>query len=165
MTNSTFEQPLPVARQTQAARAHNPNGARTDEPWHVFPEQAAAGLWTTPTDLARFAIEVQLAVHGRPSRVLSTAVAREMVTPVGVGEYAVGFAMEKHGEGWYFLHNGSTFGFRSLLIAHRTKGYGAVIMTNGASGRELITQLLPLIEREYKWDALDPPVPVRYGPE
>jgi CubicO group peptidase (beta-lactamase class C family) len=64
MTNSTFEQPLPVARQGQAARAHNDKGARADIPWRVFPEQAAAGLWTTPTDLARFAIEVQLAVQG-----------------------------------------------------------------------------------------------------
>jgi CubicO group peptidase (beta-lactamase class C family) len=165
MTNSTFEQPLPVARQTQAARAHNDKGTRVDIPWRVFPEQAAAGLWTTPTDLARFAIEVQLAVLGRPSRVLAPTVAREMITPVGVGSYAVGFAMEKNGEGWYFLHNGSTYGFRTLLIAHRTKGYGGVIMTNGASGRELITQLLGLIEQEYKWDALDPPIPIRYGPD
>jgi CubicO group peptidase (beta-lactamase class C family) len=165
MANSTFEQPLPLARQTQAARAHSPEGARTNEPWHVFPEQAAAGLWTTPTDLARFAIEVQQAVQGRPSRVLTPAVAREMVTPVGVGLYAVGFSIEKRGQGWYFLHFGSTYGFRSLVMAHRAKGYGAVIMTNGAAGRELITQLVPLIEREYKWDSLDSPIPVRYGPE
>jgi hypothetical protein len=88
-----------------------------------------------------------------------------MITPVGVGSYAVGFAIEKQGEGWYFVHNGSTYGFRSTLIAHRTKGYGAVIMTNGASGGALITQLLRMIRQEYKWDALDPPVPIRYGPE
>jgi CubicO group peptidase (beta-lactamase class C family) len=87
MTDSTSEQPLPAARHTQAARAHNATGAKpqTNEPWRVFPEQAAAGLWTTPTDLARFAIEVQLALQGRPSRVLSPAVAREMITPVASG--------------------------------------------------------------------------------
>jgi CubicO group peptidase (beta-lactamase class C family) len=167
MTDSTFEQPLPVARHTQAARAHTPTGAKpqTNEPWRVFPEQAAAGLWTTPTDLARFAIEVQLALQSRPSRVLSPAVAREMITPVGVGGYAVGFGLARRGEGWYFQHNGSTFGFRATLIAHSKKGYGAVIMTNGASGEALISRVMRMIEQEYKWDALDQPIPRRYGPE
>ncbi len=167
MTDSTFEQPLPVARQSQAAHAHGPTGTKpqTNEPWRVFPEQAAAGLWTTPTDLAKFAIDVQLALRGRPSRVLSPAVAREMITPVGVGGYGVGFAILKLGEGWYFLHNGSTFGFRASLFAHSTKGYGAAIMTNGAGGDALIPQVLRLIQQEYKWDAIDLPVPRRYGPE
>jgi CubicO group peptidase (beta-lactamase class C family) len=164
MTNSTFEQPLPAARQVQAARAHNPNGARTNEPWHVYPEQAAAGLWTTPTDLAKFAIEVQLAVQGRPSRVLSPAIAREMVTPVGVGSYAVGFGLEKQGEGYYFDHGGSNYGFRCNLMAHVSKGYGAVIMTNGTGGDALISRLVQMIQKEYKWDTLDQPLSRQYGP-
>jgi CubicO group peptidase (beta-lactamase class C family) len=164
MTNSTFEQPLPAARHAQAARAHNANGARTNDPWHVYPEQAAAGLWTTPTDLAKLAIEVQLAVQGRPSRVLSRALAREMITPVGVGPYAVGFAIAKEGEGWYFEHSGSNYGFRCEFVAHITNGYGAVIMTNGASGNALMPRLLQLIRQEYKWDAIDAAVPRQYGP-
>jgi hypothetical protein len=73
ITDSTFEQPLPAARRAQAARAHDRNGARMKDSFHVYPEQAAAGLWTTPTDLARFAIELQLAVPGRSSRVLTPA--------------------------------------------------------------------------------------------
>jgi len=76
----------------------------------------------------------------------------------------VGFSISKQGQGWYFGHNGSTFGFRAQLIAHRSKGYGAVIMTNGASGATLIPQVLRLIQQEYTWDALDAPIPVRYGP-
>jgi CubicO group peptidase (beta-lactamase class C family) len=164
MTNSTFEQPLPAARQAQAARAHNPNGARTNEPWHVYPEQAAAGLWTTPTDLAKLAIEVQLAVQGRPSRVLSPAIAREMTTPVGVGSYAVGFGLAKQGEGWYLEHGGSNYGFRCNLMAHLTKGYGSVIMTNGTGGDALISRLVQMIQKEYKWDTLDQPLSRSYGP-
>jgi CubicO group peptidase (beta-lactamase class C family) len=165
MSNSTFEQPLPPAQQSQAARAHDRNGARMKEPWHVYPEQAAAGLWTTPTDLAKFAIELQLAVQGRSARVLTQGVAQEMITPVGVGPYAVGFGMLKIGEGWYFTHGGSNFGFQCDLTAHRSKGYGAVIMTNSDSGSALIPELLRLIQVEYKWDALDPPIPRQYGPE
>jgi len=164
MTNSTFEQPLPPARQKQAARAHNPQGQRAADPWHVYPELAAAGLWTTPTDLARFAIEVQLELAGRSNKVLSQATAREMITPVGVGPYAVGFEIAKRGEGWYFGHGGSNFGFQCDLIAHTVKGYGAVIMTNGAAGGALIQQLRQIIQRQYAWDVLDQPISRQYGP-
>jgi CubicO group peptidase (beta-lactamase class C family) len=164
MANSTFEQPLPASREKQASRAHNPQGRRAADPWHVYPEQAAAGLWTTPTDLARFAIEVQQTLLGRSSRVLSQATMREMVTPVGVGPFAVGFTMTKLGEGWYFGHGGSNFGFQCDLIAHRVKGYGAVIMTNGAAGGAVIQRLREMIQRQYAWDALDQPIPRTYGP-
>jgi CubicO group peptidase (beta-lactamase class C family) len=164
MTNSTFEQPLPATRQAEAARSHNPDGERTIDPWHVYPEQAAAGLWTTPTDLAKFAIEVQLAVQGRPSRVLSLAIAREMITPVGVGSYAVGFGLAKEGEGWYLEHSGSNYGFRCDLMAHVAKGYGSVIMTNGTGGVALISRLVQMIQKEYKWDTLDQPLSRQYGP-
>jgi CubicO group peptidase (beta-lactamase class C family) len=164
MSNSTYEQPLPAARHAQAARAHNNRGARMGDSWHVYPEQAAAGLWTTPTDLARFAIEVQLATVGRSRKVLSQATAREMITPVGVGPYAVGFDVSKQGEGWYFQHGGSNWGFQCTLIAHRIKGYGVVIMTNGDAGGGLIGQIQRMIQREYKWDAVDQPIPRRYGP-
>ena len=164
MSNSTYEQPLPAARQAQAARAHNQRGARMGDPWHVYPEQAAAGLWTTPTDLAKFLIEVQLATMGRSQRVLSLPIAREMITPVGVGPYSVGFEVSKQGEGWYFGHGGSNWGFQANIVAHRVKGYGAVIMTNADSGAALIAQIRQIIQREHKWDALDQPIPRRYGP-
>src|SRR5262245_7793052 len=65
MTNSTYEQPLPPDRRAQAAHAHDQAGQPGNAPWRVHPEHAAAGLWTTPTDLAKFAIEVQLALAGR----------------------------------------------------------------------------------------------------
>ena len=165
MTNSTFEQPLPPRLHAQAARGHDRSGARMGDPWHVYPEQAAAGLWTTPTDLARFAIEVQLAVVGRSARALQPALAREMITPVGVGPFGVGFDVSRQGEGWYFAHGGSNWGFQCDLIAHRVKGYGSVIMTNGDAGGALIQQLRRLIQQEYRWDALDPPIPRGYGPK
>jgi len=97
--------------------------------------------------------------------VLWQPTAREMVTPVGVGPYAFGFEMSKQGEGWYFVHGGSNWGFQCELTAHRLHGYGAAIMTNGDNGGALIRDLRKLIQQEYAWDALDPPIPRRYGPE
>ena len=66
--------------------------------------------------------------------------------------------------GGRMMDGGSNYGFRCRLMAHRVKGYGAVIMTNGAGGDELISRLLRMIEQEYKWDVLDVPIPRTYGP-
>jgi CubicO group peptidase (beta-lactamase class C family) len=164
MTNSTYEQPLPAARQALAARAHDRDGKRMGDPWHVYPEHAAAGLWTTPTDLAKFVIEVQRSLLGQSNKVLSRSSALEMVTPVGVGPFAVGFQVAKQGEGWYFMHGGSNWGFQCNLIGHRIKGYGFVVMTNGDNGGPLMQELGKRIGQAYKWDALDAPVPRTYGP-
>jgi hypothetical protein len=87
-----------------------------------------------------------------------------MVTPVGVGPYAVGFQMEKLGEGWYFMHGGSNWGFQCDLIAHRAKGYGMAIMTNADNGPPLIYALRMRIQQAYGWDVFDLPVPRTYGP-
>ena len=164
MTNSTYEQPLPAAREKQAARAHSRMGARMGDPWHVYPEHAAAGLWTTPTDLAKFLIEVQTTLVGQSTRVLTRANMLEMVTPVGVGPFAVGFQVSKEGEGWYFSHGGSNWGFQCVAVAHRIKGYGFVIMTNSDSGGALMQALRLRIQQTYKWDALDQAIPRTYGP-
>ena len=164
MVNSTYQQPLPSALEEQAARAHDRNGQRMGDPWHVYPEQAAAGLWTTPTDLGKFVIEVQKSLLGQSNRVLSKAMIQEMVAPVGVGPFAVGFQVEKKGEGWYFAHGGSNWGFQCDMIAHRVKGYGAVVMTNSDSGGALIRELEQKIQEQYKWDVLDKPIPRTYGP-
>jgi CubicO group peptidase (beta-lactamase class C family) len=159
MTNSTYEQPLPPNLRSVAAHAHDQSGQAGDAPWRVHPEHAAAGLWTTPTDLAKFAIEVQLALAGRSTKVLGRATAQEMVTPVGVGPFAVGFTVAKAGEGWYFSHGGSNWGFRCDLIAHRSKGYGVVIMTNGDNGGRVIAALREKISLASGWDMHDKPLP------
>lgn len=164
MTDSTFEQPLPLARQQQAARAHSRQGTRMGDPWHIYPEHAAAGLWTTPTDLAKLLIDVQQTLSGRSTRVLSRSLMLEMVTPVGVGPYAVGFSVEKRGEGWYFGHGGSNWGFQCYMVAHVLKGYGVVVMTNGDNGGGLAQEIRRRIEQAYQWDALDQPIPRTYGP-
>jgi len=164
MTNSTYEQPLPAARDRNAARAHSRDGQSMGPKWHVYPERAAAGLWTTPTDLARFAIEVQLSSIGKSNRVLSRTMVQEMLSPVGVGDFAVGFSISKIGQGWYFTHGGSNWGFRATLLAHKVKGYGLAIMTNADQGSAVASEISRRIQMAYAWDSFAEPAPRGYRP-
>ena len=99
------------------------------------------------------------ATRGRSHKVLSQAMARAMITPVGVGPFAVGFTVAKNGEGWYFSHGGSNWGFQCDLTAHTLKGYGVAIMTNGDNGGRLIEELRGRVAAAYNWDSLDKPIP------
>ena len=79
-------------------------------------------------------IEVQKSAQGESNQVLSRTTVQEMLSPVGVGDYAVGFSISKMGQGWYFTHGGSNWGCRATLVGHKMKGYGLVIMTNADRG-------------------------------
>jgi CubicO group peptidase (beta-lactamase class C family) len=160
LTRSSFEQPITDRLAANAAFAHNPGGRRSGPAsWHVYPEQAAAGLWTTPSDLARIAIEVQRAIKGPKGIVLTQASARELLSPTGVGGYGVGFGVAQRGQGWYFSHSGGNWGFACNLVAHYRKGYGLVIMTNSDAGGAIIGEIEGRVATAYGWDTLDKPIP------
>jgi len=163
MTRSSYEQPISAENDRNAARAHGDEGQTMGPKWHVYPEMAAAGLWTTPSDLARFAIEVQKSAIGKSNRVLTRQTVQEMLSPVGVGGYAVGFGIAQVGEGWYFRHGGSNWGFQCNLMAHKVKGYGLAIMTNGNRGGAVMAELGRRIQAAYDWDSMAQPVPRGYA--
>lgn len=152
MSNSSYQQPLPTDKLKNAASAHNSDGTITEGKFHVYPEMAPAGLWTTPTDLAKFAIEVQLSLLGKSNKVISKETAIKMVTPF-IGENpGLGFFRAKMmKEPSYFGHGGANEGFRCNLIVHRDKGYGAVVMVNSNDGR-IIEEIIRSIAAEYKWE-------------
>ncbi len=164
MVRSSYEQPISAENDRNAARAHDGEGESRGSKWHVYPEMAAAGLWTTPSDLARFAIEVQKSAVGESNRVLSRATVQDMLSPVGVGSYAVGFSLAKVGEGWYFSHGGGNWGFRCNLMAHKVKGYGLAIMTNADQGGAVMAELGRRIQAAYEWDSMAQPAPRGYAP-
>jgi CubicO group peptidase (beta-lactamase class C family) len=158
MTRSTYALPRSIDETPNTAVAHDELGRRKDAPWHMYPELAPSSLWTTPTDLAKFIIELQSALRGPQGKVLSQHSAREMVTPVGVGPFGVGVMVGKRGEGWYFTHGGDNWGYRAWMIGHVRKGYGYVIMTNGDNGSAIIDPLADRIAEAYGWDSVQKPV-------
>ncbi len=150
MTASTYEQPLPEARVAEAAAGYREGGKAVEGKRHVYPEMAAAGLWTTPSDLARFAIAVQKMLRGERGP-LSQAMARNMVTP-RKGGYGLGLVIEDKGATEYFTHGGSDEGFQALLYASVDRGYGAALMTNSDAGFRVMPEVLRAIAAEYNWE-------------
>ncbi len=159
MTNSSYAQPAPDTVHARLAHAHSIQGRRMgDVPWHVYPEQSAAGLWTTAEDLARFVIEIQRAARGPRGAVHTQAYAREMLTPVGVGPFGVGPTLSFRGEGWYFHHSGGNWGFRANFEGHVRHGYGLAVLTNSDGGGRVIAELTERVARVYGWDRVVEPL-------
>ena len=143
MSRSTYEQPLPQNRMAEAAMPYQQDGQAVPGGPHVYPEMAPAGLWTTPSDLARFAIEVQKALAGKSNGVLSIAMAREMLKP-GKNQWGLGIGTGGSGEHPYFTHGGANEGFQCNLVAYNV-GDGVVIMTNSDRGGQLAAEILRTI--------------------
>jgi CubicO group peptidase (beta-lactamase class C family) len=159
MNDSTFEQPLPKTLESRAACGVLRTGEQVRGCWHVYPEMAAAGLWTTPTDLARLAIELMRARSGQSNSLLSPDVARQMFTNHG---YASEEFMNQ-GLGIFFdgprsMHGGDDAGFVGVLVAY-SSGRGAVIMCNADGTLGLLDDIARAIAVEYDWPDSDPLVP------
>ncbi|MGH8039166.1 MAG: serine hydrolase domain-containing protein [Stenotrophomonas sp.] len=105
MKDSTFALTLPSAWQARAATAHDSDQKPLAGGWHVFPQSAAAALWTTPTDLAKVVVDIQQAYSGKPGKVLSSAMTTTMLRR-GLGEYGLGLFVEELGGGTSFSHSG-----------------------------------------------------------
>lgn len=151
MNQSTYEQPLPAGKLKHAAAGYLPNKLPVPGKRHTYPEMAAAGLWTTAEDLARFAIDVQVAIKADKSPVLTQAMANKMLTPFVSDNAGLGFFIQPGKQDIYFGHGGWDEGFSADLIAHKTKGYGVAIMTN-SNHPAFINELKNSVAASYQWD-------------
>jgi CubicO group peptidase (beta-lactamase class C family) len=150
MTSSSYEQPLSADRAIMTASGTYQDGKAVHGRWHIYPEMAAAGLWTTPTDLAQFAIEIANSKRGKSNRVLSEKMTKEMLTPVLEGA-GLGFFLEKENPG-QFGHNGADEGFQALLTMNAESGKGVVIMANSDNGIAVGDLVLRKVAKEYSWN-------------
>ena len=151
MTRTVAEQPLSAARAASAATGHTA-GAPVTGRWRVHPELAAAGLWSTAPDLARFGVAVLHAIAGDRGALLGPATAREMVTRQ-IGEWGLGFALggaAVPGDSATVGHDGSTVGYTARLLVLPATGHGIAVMTNGES-EALIDEIVRAVAREYAW--------------
>ncbi len=160
MKSSTFAYPLPPAWRSREAAPHDGEGVACEPAMHPA-AQAQGGLMTTPSDLARLAIELMRASQGRSGRLMSPASVRQMFrTEVELDPRLFGFPAREglgvfllgQGEGLSFGHPGSNYpGATSWLIGYPEKGQGVVIMTNGVKGELLALELMTALTRVYGW--------------
>jgi CubicO group peptidase (beta-lactamase class C family) len=150
MRHSTFAQELPESVQREAARGHFAAGNGVPGGWYVHPELAAAGLWTTPTDLALLAIEMAQAWAGRSARVLSTETTRLMLAPQ-LDRQGLGFVVRADDSLGFFSHSGGNEGYRAHMEMLARVGKGVVVMTNSDAGHPLAALIMLAVAREYGW--------------
>jgi len=177
MTRTTFAQPLPDRLAAGAAWAYSGNAWFKGMPY-VYPQQAAAGLYATPTDLARLLIDLQNSLRGKPG-LLSPATARAMVTPlarvsdgfyredIGVGAFLLRQTSNRDDRGVYFGHNGVNAGFLADAWGSVAGGNGVVIMLNDDGGAsELSKEIRRAVAKVYGWtDFLPKPLVARAMPD
>ena len=151
MTESTYEQPLPSGLTSAAAAGHS-DGTPIAGSWHVYPEMAAAGLWTTPSDIAKFIIGLQQSKRGDRSAVLSSSLAGEMLRRQK-GDAGLGVFLSGSGPNMWFSHNGVNAGFECGFTGSVNGGQGAVVMTNAQGGSALVEEILHMLRAEYGWQS------------
>lgn len=149
MTRSRFDQPIdpagPIGRHIVPAhseRRFNEGLFRPlKEDWLIYPEQAAAGLWTTSPDYARFIDAILKAYSGKHSPIPAT-VAKAMLTSVDA-DYGLGVMIDySDGQPRRFWHSGLNAGYRALFSASLENGHYAVSLTNGSGGAALNEEII-----------------------
>jgi CubicO group peptidase (beta-lactamase class C family) len=157
MAYSSYTQPPAASKQNLLATGYYNNGKPVKGKYHIYPEQAAAGLWTNPTDLAKYVIETQLALIGKSQKVLSKKMTVLRLTPYIDTSAAFGvFILNKNGIK-YFAHGGVDEGFVSQYVGSFEGGNGVVVMTN-TYNTDLFDEIINSVARTYNWKNFYSPV-------
>ena len=152
MYHSTYEQPLPGDLRSLAASGYGGDGKKVEGDWHVYPEMAAAGLWTTPRELAKYVIAVQNANLG-PTNLLSPELVHAMLTP-GMNNHGLGPVITA--DGLRFGHGGADEGFQAEVTGFLDGRAGVVVMANSDNGGRLAQELILTLGNLYGWPGLKP---------
>lgn len=157
MTASTF---VPPAREdTSYVSGFRPDGSPVPGRWHEYPELAAAGLWTTAEDLARFGLNI--AGHATTGQeVLHEASVREMLTEQVEGA-GLGFRVltaEADGETTRaFFHTGLNDGYQSNLFMFEDASHGVAVLANNTNSTAVVFELIRGVSVLYDWPAFHKP--------
>jgi CubicO group peptidase (beta-lactamase class C family) len=150
MTHSTYQQPLPADQVDHAAFGHRAKRTPIAGNFHTYPEMAAAGLWTTPSDLALAVIDVARAANSQPGTLLKKETVDEMLTPVK-SKMGLGLVVEGEGRKRRFSHGGANEGYRCQMLCFPATGQGLVIMTNSDTGGAMFGKVLEQAAKTYAW--------------
>ncbi len=157
MKNSTYQQPITKEFQSNISAGYNRSGESIKGLWRNYPEQAAAGLWTTPSDLAKYCIEVQDILQGKKDGILTKETVEMMLTK-HKNNWGLGLWLGNKNDSLMFAHSGTNVGFNCDMVAFAYQGNAAIIMTNAENGSNLISELKNAISNYYNWPISKPKV-------
>jgi CubicO group peptidase (beta-lactamase class C family) len=154
MNNSTYKQPYDSVGTGSFAAGYYEDGKEVKGRYHLYPEQAAAGLWTNPKDLSAYIIETQLSLAGKSNKVLTKGMTELRLTPYVDSSAALGVFISSKGGKKYFSHNGQDEGFTAAYMAS-FDGNGVVVMSNSNNGA-LNNEIINSVAAVYNWEGLVP---------
>lgn len=161
MTDSSYQQPPPFVFAKRAARGHPFNGTEINGSYHVYPEMAAAGLWTTAADLALLGVEVMRALRGDASKLaLAPETVSSMLRPqlpdqkIGQEFVGLGWFCAGKEQNFRFFHDGWNEGYVATMLMLPAIGKGAVVMLNSNQGWMLRNEIMAAVGREHGWPTL-----------
>ncbi|WP_426667036.1 serine hydrolase [Mucilaginibacter sp. McL0603] len=153
MNSSTYAQPPVGVKPELLATAYYIDGKEVPGKYHIYPEQAAAGLWTNPTDLAKYIIETQLAYAGRSHKVLNQETTKLRLTPYIENGAALGVFIDNPDSTKYFEHSGANEGFRCTYYGSLENGNGVVVMVN-SDGERIMPEIVNSVAKVYGFKGL-----------
>ncbi len=149
MKQADFTQPLPAASQLRAAHGHLADGSAVPGGWRVHPEQAAAGLWTTASDMAALLLEIRKGWQGHSDVFTQESIRGLLETPID--GHAYGFRLIGEADRVFMTHYGGTLGYRAGMTLNLESGDGAVYLTNSDKGSDLGLEFLRAVSSTYRW--------------
>lgn len=146
MHNSRFDQPINIAKYPNIALGYS-NRLPIEGGYFVYPELAAAGMWSTAEDIGKFVIGLQNSIQESPDALLSSNSMRDMLSPYKDSMSGLGIVVDD----MYFSHTGHNNGYVSMMLGHDKKGYGLAILTNAEKPR-IISEIIMAVGKRYKWE-------------
>ncbi|MFC4408988.1 serine hydrolase domain-containing protein [Chungangia koreensis] len=132
------------------ASGHNKLGEVVKGKYPIYPYPAAAGLWSTPSEVAALVLELTLSIKGQSKIDLSAHLAREMVSPQGGMNWSgLGVFLDETEHGMEFSSLGWGVGFQSMMAAHPDIASGVVVMTNADLGVHQLDGIIGEVYRNY----------------
>lgn len=151
MTESTFKYDLDDSTKAKVSAAYRENGKIYKGEWLSYPETAAAGLWTTPTDLAKYCRYMQQLNSKEIDGIFSKDIIDQVFSP-GLNNWGLGLSLSGEGDSLCFEHSGKNAGFTNDFKAFTNSGDGIIVMTNGDNGFDLIRDIFRAVSTFYDWN-------------
>ncbi len=151
MIHSTYAQPPSKDIWNTCATAYYRDGKPLLHRFHMYPEQAAAGLWMTPSDLAQYVMDMQLAYKKKgSSKVLNSDMVAQHLTPYHNGPTAMGTFIDDLNGATYFQHSAGNDGFCGFFFASLDDGNGLIVFMN-IEYAPLLSEINMAVAKAYGW--------------